>query len=62
MKMEGHYVFPGTTKDRPLGVMTMAMAMRRPSEGEVTMHRVRSAARSWMTDQPVAPNLRNFVA
>jgi integrase len=47
------YVFPGARPRQPLSIMAMTMAMRRLGVGNLTVHGMRSAARSWMADNGV---------
>ena len=47
------YVFPGARPRKPLSIMAMTMTLRRLGRGSVTVHGMRSAARSWMADNGV---------
>ena len=50
---KGAFVFPGGRPRTPLSTMAMSMLLRRLGV-DATTHGMRSAARSWMTDQGVA--------
>ncbi len=47
------YVFPGARPRKPLSIMAMTMTLRRLGRGAITVHGMRSAARSWMADNGV---------
>jgi integrase len=47
------YVFPGARPRQPLSIMSMTLVMRRLGAGDLTVHGMRSAARSWMADNGV---------
>jgi integrase len=50
---ESPFVFPGGLPRRPLSIMAMTMVMRRLGAGDLTVHGMRSAARSWMADNGI---------